>query len=170
MKLSLMTVVVLRLFSIYWLANALISGLAVMPFALQRHGVVSSRLVETLVQFSIPGTYAILAVLIWLVADKVAGAVVGGNDPELHAPGIDASNLYALGFVVVGLVFFLSYLGSMVGWLHYIGTTPDSPLLDGRSGISPYEVLSQTLPCAGGLGAVILAPRLGRSLASRWSK
>lgn len=170
MRLSLVTTVVLRLFSIYWLVSALISGLAMIPFAFRSHGVVSSRLIETLIGFAVPGTYAVLALLIWLVADKVVGAVVGGNDPELHALGIDASNLYAFGFVVVGLVFFLSHLGSMVGWIHYIGTTPGSPLLDERSGVSVYEVLSQTLPCGGGLGAVILAPRLGRTLATKWSK
>jgi hypothetical protein len=80
---------------------------------------------------------------------------------------VGVTNLYTLGFLVIGLIFFLSHLGSMVSWWHYLAQSNEARSLTGDRGIPLYEVISQVAPCMGGLGAVIMAPRLGRMLASR---
>ena len=92
--------------------------------------------------------------------------MVRGLDSDVAVGKIEPENLYALGLLFVGLYFFLSYLGGSLGWLHYLAANQAGDvMIQGEEGLSLYDVISQVVPCAGGLYFALLSDRFGRRLA-----
>ena len=178
MRLSSITVIILRLFGLYWFAAALLgfvgvlSGLAVMleQFKeLAEYGDdVGIRRMLLITPLLTPIGYLILGLIAWFASGKIAKRVVREVDSDVAMKDFGPANLYAVGLLVVGLYFFLTYLGGSLGWLHYLAANQaGDALMHGEGGLSIYEVISQIVPCAGGLYFALLSGRFGRRLARK---
>lgn len=175
MRLFTITVIILRLFGLYWFTASLLGivgflgGLALMLDQLSEFG--DGDLLQSLLLFTPLLTslgYLILGGIAWFSSGKIAKRVVRDLDSEVVMGEVGPANLYALGLLVVGLYFFLSYLGGSLGWLHYLAANQaGDDLIQGEGGLSIYDAISQVVPCAGGLYFALLSGQFGRRLASK---
>jgi hypothetical protein len=166
MKLSLLVIVVLRLFAL-WCGVLFVFGLLT---GLGMAGVLSSGggadLLQLVVPLVKPVVHGIFAVVAWIFSESIARRVVGGIDVEVGLAQIQPENLYALGFLGVGLYHALVNLASTVNWLHYIVVNKaGQALVNGQDGLSLYEVTSVMFPCVAGTAVAMLSAKLGRRLA-----
>jgi len=110
MKLSILIVVVLRLFAIMWAVRFCIGVLGVLG-VLGMSGLMSSEggpeLLQVAIQFAIPAFYGIFSLLAWIFAASISRRVVGAVDSELRFSDVNAGNLYTLELLGVGLYYAL---------------------------------------------------------------
>jgi hypothetical protein len=166
MKLSILVIVVLRLFAITWAVRCgagLISTLGlsrIMPVG------VSAAPLQVALQFAVPVFYGLFAVLAWNFAESISRRVVGAVDSELGFSEVRPENLYTLGLLGMGLHYALANLAGTINWLHYLAANrAGQTLLEGEEGLSLYEVSSVMIPFAAGAVIAVLSPKLGRKLA-----
>ena len=125
------------------------------------------QLLLLITPFLLPLGHIVFGAIAWFGSGRIAKKVVRDVDFEVAMGEIDPANLYSVGFLVVGLYFFLSYLGGSLGWLHYLALNQAGDALTrGENDLSIYEVVSQMVPCAGGLYFALLSGQFGRRLAN----
>ena len=168
MRISTIVVVILRLFSLYWLASfviALLGAVALVNVSAMTRTTGGMKWMF-LLPLLVPFAYLLLSVLTWIFASRISTKVVGGINEELGASTIGPSELYSVGILVTGLYFFLSYLGGSISWLHYLVVNKaGDALVSGSEEVSLYDVSSQILPCAAGVYFAVYSRRFGRRLA-----
>lgn len=166
MKLSILVVIVLRLFAITWAVRGGIGLLTALGTAQTFHSSPLGRVLETSMMFAVPAAYVFLAFVAWVFAEAISRRVVGAVDVDLGLSLITAENLYALGFLGIGLHYSLANLATSIHWLHYIVVhRAGQSVIDGRDGHALYDVTSALIPCVAGTVIAMLSPKLGRRLA-----
>lgn len=162
MRSSTVVAIMLRLFAINWAIQALLMiPVAVMTFTIGRG---PADWLPTMANFMTPVLYGFLAFLSWIFAGAIATKVAGQGDPVVPFLQISRGDLFAFGLLVLGLYFFLSYLGSSINWLHYLAINGTG---DGGTGDSNtmYELSTQLIPCIAGLLMAVTSTRFGQKLA-----
>ena len=159
---STVVAILLRLFAIYWA----VQGVLMIPNAVMTDtiGRGLANWIPTLAHIMTPVLYGFLAFLAWIFAGAIATKVAGQGDPAVPFLQISRGDLFAFGLLVLGLYFFLSYLGTSITWLHYLainGTSHDAS--EGRN--TMYDLAIQLIPCAAGLLMAITSAKFGRRLA-----
>jgi len=167
MKLSIVGIVVLRLFAIGWAVRCVVGVLgAAGVLGVMPSGDLMLDVMQVVVRFAVPTAYGIFAVVAWLFAAGISRRVVGATDPEMGFGELRAEDLYGVGILVIGLYFALGHLAESINWLHYlVANEAGQALLDGRDDLSLYELTTVVIPCAVGAALACLAPKLGRKLA-----
>jgi hypothetical protein len=165
MKASTIVTIVLRIFAIYWFVTGLVGFVGVVFFRsairmLSDHGF--AHLSQLLVM---PLSYMILAAVFWMFADGVAKYVVPDEDPEVGVLNVLPQDLYGLGILVVGLLSCLSHLGPLLGWVHYLVVNQaGEALMQGKTGVSMYDMTNELIPCVAGGVLALASPRLAARL------
>ena len=174
MRLFSVTIIILRLFAVYWFVAAFFGGLSFLGAV----GLLVEQISElgdeyamnkllALTPMLTPLMYLVFSLVAWFAAGKIAKRIVRGVDCEFEVREVSPANLYALGILVVGLYFFLTYLGGSLGWIHFLAVNQaGDALIQGENGLSIYEVISQAVPCVAGLYFAVFSERFGRRLAS----
>ena len=166
MKLSILVVVVLRIFAIVWAVRFCVGMIG----ALGVSGIITSRggldLLQIAIQFAVPVFFGLFAILAWMFAGAISRRVVGAVDSEIRFSDVTPENLYTLGLLGLGLYYALGYLAGTINWLHYLAANrAGSALAAGTDGLSLYDVTSVMIPFAAGVAIAVLSPRLGAKLA-----
>ncbi len=118
MQSSLIVLIVLRLFSLYWLVQVLTElATAATEFSIKYAGG------ETNTAFYLTFFPAllllVLAVATWITAPKLARRILGEYDTVLEISGLTRQDLYCFAIVFLGLYFALASVGDVINWLHY---------------------------------------------------
>ena len=108
MLVSLIVLVVLRMFSLLWL----VQGLVELVIAL---GVVADVKLRLLPAFLLLA----LSIVSWITAPILARLAIGKYDTTVTISGLTREDLYCCGFIFLGLYFALLSVGNVVNWLHY---------------------------------------------------
>ena len=172
MKLSVLTIVILRLFSIYWGVTAL-TGILVALGAINYMGItgISIAAFQYVVPFLSPVLYGMVALLTWRFTESISECVVGKTDPTLSFSEITAENLYTLGIFGLGMYYCLGFIGPLIqGIQALVFTRAFGTWKNQQSGLNLYQVSSQILPCVGGAMAAIAAPKIARRLVAEGLK
>jgi len=170
LRLSVVFAAVLRTLALYWIFNAVLMLLMLgSVFTSLRYGSFSSlfSLVPSCLEM-------VLAMLTWIFAGRIAELVIGAADVEFQAPQLEAAHLYTLGFVVVGLFFFINYLPGVVRCFYEM-TEQDGPSKSlvtyvpagSRLKIFPGDPI---IPCVMGAVCAGLAPKWGKRVARAYAK
>jgi len=171
MRLSNITIVALRLFSIYWAVNAVIGILALlgsMPYFGGASGVMG--ILGYMMPFVVPVIYGLFALLGWRFAEPISRCVVGGTDPNLEFQHITAGNLYTMGAFSMGLYFSLSHLDDLALWLYYVvANRTGNSVVHQQDGVNLYQFSLNALPFAAGVALVFMASTIGKRLAETGS-
>jgi hypothetical protein len=166
MKVITVTVIVLRLFALYWafmgLITTFVSVLATGP-SLQL--MLKTDVWKWLQVFLPLLVYFGLAGVTWVCAGALARRLVPNSDFQFHLQ-VEARDLYGLGILIVGLSTFLTHLAGALNWVHYlIANRAGEDLVGGKSGSSLYAVSKEVIPCMVGAALAFGASRLGARLA-----
>ena len=160
MKASVIVTILLRIFAIHWAVTGIIVALGVLGTMSVNYftGANSYYWIQLLLM---PVFYLVLAGLAWFFASLVARTVVPVSDPELDITGITSKELYSLGILVIGLIFFLKNLTPLMNWIHYIVLyrTGDQSI-PGQSPSSLYKLTEALVPCLIGAAFALKAPAL----------
>ena len=175
MRLSSITVIVVRLFALYWFTAALfgsVSLIGVLSYATTLNSEENDwnwqGWILALSPILTPLAYLVFGLIAWFAAERIAKKVVRGVDSKFEVGPINPANLYSFGILIVGLYFFLTYLGGTFGWLHYLAVNQAGEnLIQGEDDLSIYDVISQIVPCIGGLYFALLSERFGARLAPK---
>lgn len=162
MRSSTVVAILLRLFAINWAIQALLMiPAAVMTFTIGRG---LAGWLPTVATLMTPVLYGFLAFIAWIFAGAIATKVAGQGDPLVPFLHISRGDLFAFGLLVLGLYFFLSYLGSSINWLHFLAINGSD---DGGTGNSNtmYELSMQLIPCIAGLLMAVTSTKFGQKLA-----
>lgn len=166
MKLSILIIVVLRLFAIVWVVKCGLALLAALGMTRLMPATSGIDLMQIILQFLPPIFYGIFATLAWVFAEKIARRVVGAMDSSLSFSEIKPENLYTLGFLGIGLYYALGNLAKTIHWLHYLAINrAGQAMIYGQDGLSIYEINAVIIPCVAGAALAILSPKLGAKLA-----
>lgn len=156
MPLSNIVVIVIRLFALQWLFNAI----AIFVTAV---GMSPRRGMATFVWDYGPGlVLTVLAVLFWFIASPVARFVSRGFDTNVNMGGLSRADLYSFAFVFLGLLFILRSFPDVVNWLHFFATEAEQR--------SYYEFARPCLTFAAGLVCLLGAPHWTRKVVARDEK
>lgn len=166
MRASIIVTIVLRLFAVQWAVTGVVSLLGILGYSTTFPSDSEAQVVYRLQILAVPVSYMVLALAAWFFAASVAKRVVPSSDPELGMIGISARDLYGLGILVVGITAFLSHLATMLNWFHYlILNRAGEALMQGRNGLSFYDVTKEVVPCVGGAILAFASPKIGARLA-----
>jgi hypothetical protein len=166
MKASIIVTIVLRLFAIQWVVTGVVGLLGVLGYSTTFPVGSEARVVYWFQMLVVPVCYIFLALAAWFFAALIAKCVVPNSDPELGMVSVSARDLYGLGILVVGITAFLSHLAPMLNWVHYLVLNrAGEALMQGRNGLSFYDVTKEAIPCIGGALLAIASPKIGARLA-----
>lgn len=158
MPLKSIVVVVLRLFAIYTLLQAI--HLAVMEAGALAQISVFRR---NYYGYIPAAGLLVFAVLEWLVAPAVAKLVTRRHDTNVSLGTLSRTDLYSFTFVFLGLYFILSSIAPAFIWLHYsltisaVGSSEESQR-------SFYALATPLINLIAGFMALLAAPRWSRML------
>jgi hypothetical protein len=156
MPLSSIVVIVLRLFALNWLFNAvpLLLSAAATPLPHERH------LFAVLMPYAPAVLFLIFAAGLWILAPALARLVSRGVDTSVSIGSLSRSDLYSFAFVFLGLFFMLSSFADAINWIHYLGTVSrQDPTRD------PHYLYQLTRPCL-----TFVAGLISLFGARRWTK
>jgi len=124
MLISAIVLIVVRLFSVYWLVEGL--EMLAMGFAMV---VGNSKFGEEVREF-IPGIIMLISSVVgWVIAPCLSRAIAGKHNGPVSISGLTLKDLYAFAFVFLGLYFILESVGQIGYWLYYaVFMTSDSDL------------------------------------------
>lgn len=166
MTLKHITVIVLRLFSLYWFVSSvgLFASVAatLMP---------TSSATQLLWCFAAPMVLFILAVVVFLLSYPIARFVTPPSNDTLSLQGLSLYQLYCFAFTFLGLYFVLSSVADSLNWLHYFFIVNHTSQGIAAESFTGYYKLSRSLITliAGGL-VIIAAPRCAGKLAEIQSR
>lgn len=167
MRVSYVVAIVLRLFSIYWIVRAAVGILGGAGGALSMWSPGDPHALSLIIFLLGPSFYVVLAGLAWFAAGRISRVVVGSEDREIGFHQIQPHELYTLGLLIVGAIYFLENFAQVFNWVHYLMFNHEGQALFKTDGQSPVYKFSNTiLPCAGGAVLACMSPKLGRRLAS----
>lgn len=170
MKLSILVIIILRLFAITWAVRCGTGLIGTLGLPGLMTSGVRIDLLQMALQFAVPTFYGLFAILAWIFAEAISRRVVGAVDLPLGFGEIRPENLYTLGLLGMGLYYALANLAGTINWLHYLAANrAGQTLLEGEKGLSLYEVSSVMIPFAAGTVIAVLSPKLGRKLARSMS-
>lgn len=167
MKASVIVTILLRIFAIHWAVTGIVALLGVIGMSGFNYfsGDATYYWFQVLIT---PVFYFILAGLAWFFASLVSRTVVPVSDPELNITGVTGKELYSLGILVVGLIFFLKNLTPLMNWIHHIVLyRSGDQLLAGQSGGTLYKLTEALVPCIIGGILALKAPALADLLLRR---
>jgi len=143
MLVSLVVLVVLRMFSLLWLVQGLVE-LATASSLGSISGEDSSSVMILRVLPSL--VWLGFAIVSWFAAPGLARLALGKYDTTLAISGLTREDLYCCGFVFLGLYFALSSVGNVLNWLHFYFMDAAQTSLSYSQRPSPnYYGLSQAL-------------------------
>ena len=107
---------VIRIFALCWLVKG-VAELAALALTVLRYAEPSA-----LWNAGIALTYLVFGIVLWLLAGLISRLLLKGHQGEVSVEGLSREDVYAGGFVIVGVYFFLSEIGFVLNWLHYFAT------------------------------------------------
>lgn len=165
LRLSSIVIVVLRLFCLQWV----IQGFGYMitiptTFGRDPASIFLLRCLPTFVML-------LFAVCVWWLAPILAGLITRKQDVDVTVPSLSLVDLYAFGFLFLGLYFVLSYLAPAANWFWYfLSVAATRSDYDPERRSSSYEMASQVIPLLAGFASMLNARRLARKLAEHDKK
>ena len=160
MPISNIVTIVLRLFAIQMLVQALSLALEVTASFALRGG--SSR---NYFNYLTPAALLVLAVLEWLLAPGISRLVTRNHNSELSTGGLSREDIYAFAFVFLGLYFILVSIAPSLNWLHYLFSVEGrstGQTAEGRK--SFYDLASHLITLIAGFMSLLPANRWARRL------
>jgi hypothetical protein len=155
MPLRSIVIIVLRLFILSWLLQAIAmytsAALAPLPH---------ERTFELFLSLYGPASlFLVIAVGLWLIAPFVARIVSRGADSTMAVGSLSRPDLYSFAFVFLGLYFVLSSIADTINWIHYFATVSAKP-----DDLNPriqnlYQLTKPLMTFAVGLICLLGAPR-----------
>ncbi len=162
MPLSSIVLIVVRLFALNWLLQAV--ALIATAIAVPLPG--SHYASAVLVHYGPAAVLAIIAIFLWMLAPAVARFVSRGFDASVNMGSLSRSDLYSFAFVFLGLFFILSSFADVINWIHYFAVSPEDLRHDPRVQ-NFYKLTRPCLTLAAGLVSLLGAPRWTKRLVSR---
>ena len=137
MPVSTLTLVILRLFSISWFIQALISVVEVSTmFVMPEPGRIGYW------NYALPLFMFALACASWFAGPLLSRLITRRYDTTLAIAGLSLEDLYTLAFVFLGLYFVLNSIAPSLNWVYHffaIGSLPN-PVADQRRSV--YQLSS----------------------------
>lgn len=170
-QLSSIVAVGLRLYGFYWAVSAAINVVGVFSMGIHLDLLSSDR---ALSYFIGPIGFLIVAAVCWFGARPISRwATAAAADEELLTPSpASTAHLYTLGFLVIGLCFFLGHFGGVLNWFFYFAMTKsaEAALLNPSGDDRIYRLTADLIPCIAGAICVVLAPKWGKRLAAAFDR
>lgn len=107
MLLKSVVIIVIRLFAIQWLVYAIAPALAMLGFGSGGLFVLAPMLL-----------YLFFSAIAWIAAPIISDLVTKNCESTVNLNGLSREDLYAFGFVVLGLYFVLSSIGPTINLLY----------------------------------------------------
>jgi hypothetical protein len=161
MPLSSIVVIVVRLFALNWLLQALVLIATAFPLSYDR------PVSAALLQYGPGVVLVILAVCLWAVASAVTRFVSRGFDATVSVGSLSRSDLYAFAFVFLGVFFILSSFADVINWIHYFAAVSHYDARHDPRIQSFYRFTRPCLTLAAGFVSLLGAPRWTKKLLSR---
>ena len=162
MPLSSIVVIVLRLFALYWLFDALprFASAAMTPLGRER------SLSSVLAPYAPAVLLVIFATGLWILARAIGRLVSRGVDASVSIGGLTRADLYSFAFVFLGLYFILSSFADVINWIHYFVTVSHNDPAHNPHVENLYQLTRPCLTFVAGLVALIGAPHWTKKLVS----
>ena len=162
MPLTNIVTIVLRLFSLSWLVQAIVSAVGIAA-ATAPYG--SASPIPWYLNYGAAGAYFVMAVAVWLNSPLVSRIVTPRPDTTVSIGGLTRYDLYCFAFVFIGLYFILSSIGSAINWIHYYAASAKNAPQNDPERISAFYQLTQALvPLLAGVTSIAMASRLAKKL------
>ena len=160
---STVVAILLRLFGIYWAAQALILFATNLSVYLPMGA--SAGWQSITMVLVVPVIYGVMAMLAWIFAEGIAAKVSGRGDPAVPVAQLQRADTYGFGLLLIGLYFFLTHLASSLGGIYGLALDRQSPgMLEEMRRTHFQQLAASLIPCLAGLGVAVASPRLGRKL------
>jgi hypothetical protein len=162
MPLSSIVLIVVRLFALSWLlqALALIASAIAVPLPRGHYAF------AILIHYGPVVLLTILAIFLWILSPVVARFVSRGFDTAVNMGSLSRSDLYSFAFVFLGLFFILSSFADVINWIHYFAVAPEDLRHDPRIQ-NFYKLTRPCLTLAAGLVSLLGAPTWTKKVLSR---
>jgi len=160
MSLKNIVIIVLRLFSLFWILSSIVLFIAAVA-TMRSHPFVNTDLWS----FSTPSFLLFLGVWLFSLAKPIAHLVTPPPNEKLSLGGLSVYDLYSFAFTFLGLYFVLSSVAQTFSWLHYYFIV--NHYYDGVDPTHHSTIYNLTEPLstliAGGV-VLLFAPRFARKL------
>jgi hypothetical protein len=164
MLLRHIVIIILRLFSLSWLVQGGLVGLA--STVQYSHAIPDFN--QALLAYAIPLVYAVAAAGRWMLAAWIARHVTPEPDSAVNAGALTLYDLYCFAFVFLGLYFVLSSFAQVLNAVHtyqLVSTmNPPPPFLEKNA--SFYQLTEPVITLVAGSLCIIFASRIARKLMS----
>jgi hypothetical protein len=160
MSLKNIVIIVLRLFSLYWLLTGIFMILTTVA-TMSSHPLINSEIWS----FSTPVIMLFLGGWLFLLAQPIAHIVTPTTNDKLSLGGLSVFDLYCFAFTFLGLYFALSSIAKTFSWIHYffiINHFYDG--VDPSHHTSFYNLTESLITLVAGGMILIFAPRFARKL------
>ncbi|HVU37385.1 MAG TPA: hypothetical protein VHC95_03565 [Opitutales bacterium] len=150
--------IVMRMFGLSWIVQALIS-FATFLASLSVMGDLEggSKTLYMLSQI-LPGVLLlILGLLGWFLAPCISRMIVGQQEATVNLPSLTLHDLYSFALVFLGMYFLISSLGNLLNWLFYLFRESAAPEYFGENRQPPdyYGLINYLITCAVGLICIV---------------
>jgi hypothetical protein len=167
MPLTGIVTIVLRIFSLLWLVNAIVQFVSLAHVAAPfetRH--------TSIWIYAVPIAYLLCAFFVFVLSHPIARLVTPPPNAEMNLATLTRYDLYCFAFTFLGLHFFLSSFGESLNRLHYYVITAQLTTHEGieKHAASFYPLTRPLLTLVAGLATLLLAPRLARKLTTLQQK
>jgi hypothetical protein len=158
MPLTSIVIILLRLFSLWWLVQAITSAVGVTavmhPFERANYW-----------NYGPSGVFLMAAVFTWLNTSLISRIVTPRPDTTVSIGGLTRYDLYCFAFVFLGLYFVLSSIGQAINWTYYFAVTAkDTPQNDPERLGSFYQLTQSLIPVVAGSVCIATASRFAKKL------
>ena len=113
----------------------------------------------------------LIALILWLFADRLAAAIVRGVDTSIDKFGLSLEDAYTFAFVFLGLYFVLSTIGPALQQLYYVvAVVAQLPESDPQRSIAVFQLYKPGITLIAGFASLLGAPFWARKLVALGAK
>ncbi len=160
MSLKNIVVILLRLFSLYWLVSSISMFASVAATMMPYHSTHPNFW-----NYAAPVFLLILAVVVFLLALPIARFVTPPSNDKLSLGSLSLYELYCFSFTFLGLYFVLFSIANTFNWLHYfLLVSHCSNGSDPLQFASFYKLTGPLITLISGGLVLLFAPRCARKL------
>ena len=164
MPLTSIVVIVVRLFSLYWLVEGLTSSVVVASMTTFSYH-------TNYWNYGPPAAYLVAAVLTWLNAPLISRLVTPRPDSTVNVGGLTRHDLYCFAFVFLSLYFILGFIGQALDWIYHLGVTAKhAPENDPARESEFYQLTQSVIPVLAGVFCIAMSSRLAKRLVAAQRK
>jgi hypothetical protein len=161
MRLTSIVTIVLRIYALLWLTEAVVHCVAQIAESHQTSSITRTPFTFYGIWF----VWILVAIIVFVLSQPIARIAVPPPNERVNVGTLSRDDLYCFAFTFLGLYFFLSSIGSAINAIHYNVIISQAKHQDAvQQSEALYRLTRPLLTLLAGLASLLLAPKLAHKL------